>query len=479
MDRSFSEEGAEMAAYSKNDNVKDDSPDCRRSARGLGFRSRLPRPDWRCFLVTLLMAGEMTLAAEPFEIEDISVPVASHGSAFESPDGNYNSVLVDDGSGQEIATTPAHPQEDLSVQGYDATFDRVYSCVIEPGMTDSVTAAPESMAWDSIAASSTAGGCGPGMLYGRHGEHGCRDHCGEFCDPDGPCHEGCPPGSRWAIQAEALVLWRNNIDDQPLLTGSDGEIALDAGDVRTAAAGGPRIGVLHNLGCGRAIEGNYFNVGGIQGSTETNGIGSPYTLSGLSVPPFTDIQSAEYTTRGQIKSAEINYRWCQGRRLIWLTGFRWVEWNEVATLDMQNFSDEEGPNNIESNVGNDLYGGQFGCRLKLWDLGKWQVGAVGKAGVFGNTAFQQTVAVVDGDASGPLRAGDTNVAFFGEVGVNSTLWLNRWLAWRAGYNFFWLEGVATAASQLPLANFESETASINSNESVFLQGFSTGLEARW
>jgi hypothetical protein len=260
---------------------------------------------------------------------------------------------------------------------------------------------------------------------------------------------------------------------------NNGAVALDAGDVQTAAAAGPRIGVLHNIGCGRAIEGNYFNVGGIQGSTATDGVGSPYTPVGLADLAFTDIGSADYTTRGQIKSAELNYRWCQGRRIIWMAGFRWVEWNEVATVDMQEASGEDRLNNIQANVGNDLYGGQFGCRLRFWDLGKWQVGAVGKAGVFGNTAYQRTKALVDGEQFGPIGANDDAVAFFGEVGINSTLWLNRWLAWRAGYNFFWLQGVATAAQQFPLTNFGSDTATIVVNDAVFLQGFSTGLEARW
>jgi hypothetical protein len=251
-------------------------------------------------------------------------------------------------------------------------------------------------------------------------------------------------------------------------------VALDAGDVQTAAAGGPRIGVLRSLGCGRAIEGSYFNVGGIQGSTATDGVAAPYTPIGLADIAFTDIEAAEYTTRGQIKSAELNYRWCQGRRIIWMAGLRWVEWNEVGTVDMQAVDD-----NIQARTGNDLYGGQFGCRLRFWDLRKWQVGAVGKAGVFGNTAYQHTTALVDGESFGPISANDSNVAFFGEVGVNSTLWLNSWLAWRAGYNFFWLQGVATAAQQFPLGNFGSETASIVVNDAVFLQGFSTGLEARW
>jgi len=122
---------------------------------------------------------------------------------------------------------------------------------------------------------------------------------------------------------------------------------------------------------------------------------------------------------------------------------------------------------------------RFGCRLQLWDLGKWQFTGVGKAGAFGNTSYQRTTANIGVDAFGPLGADDTDVSFFGEVGVNSTLWLCDWLAWRAGYNFFWLQGVATAPQQFSLVNFGSDSASINTNGAVFLQGFSTGLEARW
>ena len=468
-----------MTAYSRNAKIEDLSADFRWLTWGLKFGSQARRRGRCARLVACLMAGSVTAAGEPVVMEEISVPAITIGGAVESPDGGYESVLVDDGNGEEAAAIPAQPQNVPPDQGHGGTFDWLYSCVVEPSTTDRASAVPESLSWDSIAVSQTAGGYGPGMLCGRHGDHVCHDDNDDFCEPGGTCHGGCPPGSRWAIQAEALVLWRNNFEGQPLLLSNNGAVALDAGDVQTTAAGGPRIGVLHNLGCGRAIEGNYFNVGGIQGSTSTDGVGAPYSISGLTPLPFVEIEEAEYTTRGQIKSAELNYRWCQGRRIIWMAGFRWVEWNETATIDMQGSRGADSPNNLQANVGNDLYGGQFGCRLKFWDLGKWQVGAVGKAGAFGNTAYQRTTAIVDGDQFGPIGANDDTVAFFGEVGINSTLWLNRWLAWRAGYNFFWLQGVATAAQQFPLTNGAFNTTTIVVNDAVFLQGFSTGLEARW
>ena len=76
-----------------------------------------------------------------------------------------------------------------------------------------------------------------------------------------------------------------------------GAPVLNPDDVRTAAAAGPRIGAVRNLGCGRSIEGSWFNVGGIQGSTITDGVGAPYSslalgnvgLSGIDVAQFTKV----------------------------------------------------------------------------------------------------------------------------------------------------------------------------------------------
>lgn len=413
-------------------------------AAGSPDRQRLARRASRVLAVTCgvrwilacacMLGGHPLIAGQPGIAEDITVPSPSFAGSFESFDGDSQSVVVDDGSGEGDVSTSLR-----------------WGSGGAPPIDDGLV--PQSFEPTPIAA--------------------CHDGGAYACEPGDPCR-ACRSGCLWSIQADALVLWRNNIDGQPLLSGTDGSIALDTGDVRTAAAAGPRIGVVRSLGCGRAIEGNYFNVGGIQGTTVTDGLAAPYTPIGLADIAFTDIDEASYTTRGQIKSAELNYRWCQGRRVTWLAGFRWVEWNEAAAVTMQVAGDD-----LRSVVGNDLYGGQFGCRLRLWNLGKWQVGTVGKAGVFGNTAYQRTTAVVDGVDFGPIGAASEDVAFFGEVGVNSTLWLTHWLAWRAGYNFFWLEGVATAAQQFPLGNFGADTAAIDVDGGVFLQGFSTGLEARW
>jgi hypothetical protein len=106
--------------------------------------------------------------------------------------------------------------------------------------------------------------------------------------------------------------------------------------------------------------------------------------------------------------------------------------------------------------------------------------AVGKAGVYYNSAaFQRTD--LNGDREfGNFAAQADQTAFFGEIGVNGSLKLNKWLWWRAGYNFFWLSGVAIPSQQLSVTNQPDppETA-VNTTASVFLHGVNTGIEARW
>jgi hypothetical protein len=294
---------------------------------------------------------------------------------------------------------------------------------------------------------------------------------------------------RWTAQVDALLLWQNNIASRPLFgIGTAGPVALDANDLQTPATGGPRFGLFLHLDDCYSIEGNYFTVDGFQGQrTLPPGIYDQLDLAGLRFgPPTSTISTATATSSGAIQSAELNWR----RRadvVTWLAGFRWVQWNAgLAINDQSPFGQDE----FNVLTGNDLYGGQAGCDLRVWELGNWlRVNALGKAGIFYNPAYQRTTVFSPG-ATAPdnLSFAGGNQAeqtgFFGELGVNATLQIRQWLAWRVGYNFFWLSGVATPAEQLSVVNAdplpgEVATVGINTNGSVLLQGISTGIEARW
>jgi hypothetical protein len=114
----------------------------------------------------------------------------------------------------------------------------------------------------------------------------------------------------------------------------------------------------------------------------------------------------------------------------WLAGFRWVEWN--GTLDVRS-SSMLGEDLVSVGTGNDLYGGQLGADVLLWQGWRGlQVNALGKAGVFYNTAYQNTSANVSTQPpyAGTARSAADQTAFFGELGINGAWWITDCLACR-------------------------------------------------
>lgn len=169
-------------------------------------------------------------------------------------------------------------------------------------------------------------------------------------------------------------------------------------------------------------------------------------------------------------------------------GFRYLRLSERFHLYAE--ADREptggGPLETESGfydirTGNDLYGLQFGARLRRWGprLG-WE--ATGKAGIFGNDASQRQ-SVIDWD-NGPFERRSAardggQAAFVGELNFTGIYRLNDVWNLRAGYNLIWIAGVALAPDQLDFSGLEAAGNQLSSNGDVFLHGVSCGLEARW
>lgn len=297
---------------------------------------------------------------------------------------------------------------------------------------------------------------------------------------------GCCP--RWDLAVDALMLWQGNAQSLPLILDANGATVLDARQLGTEMAAGPRGSLIRKIGECHAIEANYFQVRPFNASAVAPAGGGPYQLANMGDIYFNDIESATVTSSGWIQSAELNWRKSTSYSPItWIAGFRWVELNSQCHVDYAFTNpDPFGSGFVNAASGNNLYGGQMGADMRLWNRGgSWLVNGIGKAGVFYNrAAYQNSTAgfiPVGGNPYllDPVAAIADQTAFFGEVGVNSTYWLTPWLAWRAGYSFFWASGVAVAAQQLPLNNFGEGTTSINTNGSVLLHGVTTGVEARW
>ena len=206
-----------------------------------------------------------------------------------------------------------------------------------------------------------------------------------------------------------------------------------------------------------------------------------YQAVAMPNPPVpTVVSAATLLTSGEFKSAELNWRWRNNEVLTWLLGFRWVEWNQAAQLS--GLSGQSQPFTVDSLTGNDLYGSQIGADLLFWNAGRrFRLNGIGKAGIYGNHAYQRASGTsVTGAAGGPATVVGNQVAFFGEVGMYGDIAINSWLSWRTGYVLFWGSGLALPAENLSLVNSNfGPPREINTTESLLVHGVTTWLEARW
>jgi hypothetical protein len=339
--------------------------------------------------------------------------------------------------------------------------------------------------WDQPAQSCQQGHCG-----------GC-NHCqGSATKGTGILNrilgDACP---RVTAQIDALMLWQSNVPSVPLLRLDDPAnpaLFFNANSLVSEMGIGPRAAIMLHVDQEYALEANYFNVGSIN-TTRPFEAPLPQQVvwdSLVNLPQFGNIDSGTIGLNGAIQSFELNWRHRHcGSPFTWLVGFRWVEWNEALTLN-DSFSipapfPEAGNDLLNVQTGNDLYGAQLGfdaLLLNLWEVIRFN--SVVKAGVYGNNATASTFVSSDRFGFGPDRnfAATTNqTGFFGEVGVNGAVRLSDHFFWRAGYNFFWLAGVATTTQQLAVVDAAPVPAegSITAGSSVFLHGVNTGLEFIW
>ena len=276
-------------------------------------------------------------------------------------------------------------------------------------------------------------------------------------------------GDRWAFEVDGLLLWQGNTASRPLLVDGAGQTVLDVTQAGTVTSAGPRYRIQFDVDACHAVEGIFFKAEDFRGEA-TVASGTP-----IGLPVTTPLAPATLLTEARFQSAELNWRRYNGGRISWLLGFRWVEWAQQMQLSGDT---QGGVRGVSSLTGNDLYGSQIGADLLLWNSGpRFRVNGIGKAGIFGNRAYQRTSGIPSG---GPAAADGSQVSFFGETSLVADVGITRWLTWRSGYVVFWGSGLALPAENLTLVDFGPPTsARMDITESLLVHGVTTGLEARW
>lgn len=361
----------------------------------------------------------------------------------------------------------------------------------------------------------------PGQLaYGEPGLAACNGDCqgtchacqaggfdpawryNAFCEPAGLmqklwCHcRKWESDGMWTGRVDALILSRNAPSYRPLYSLNAPAIgpALNANDLESLPAVGPRISLFHRDACGKSWEGTYFYTGSFVSERTLAPLPNGYALPapgiyGVQTPdPAQGLDSASARLASSLQSAEINHRWNLGPCSQFLAGFRWLYWQESLTMT-DSFGAGAGEDIYATNTYNNLFGGQIGLDTLLWQPSKhFRMEGLMKAGAYYNSA-SQTSYYQQNLGGSPFYANGVNVgmspataSFVGELGLTGVIPICCNVDLRIGYFGLWLTSLAQPTNQLAgqtLVEGAATSGSLATNGNVVLQGLSLGLESRW
>lgn len=291
-------------------------------------------------------------------------------------------------------------------------------------------------------------------------------HAGDLYDPDeraaalvirdarpapATCSDACCCAT-WRVTADALFLQRRDPAAAVLMAYAlDGAEILNASDFDFGIEPGLEVSLTRQFGDHFGIEARYFGVDhwhvGTAAATAPDSL-----LQVNATPPVfawagTGIES-EYTSA--LQNAELNAQYRILERWTLLVGFRYAELDERFAAGLV---DADIPFLYETATRNRLYGAQLGAAVTLWNRGgPFTVEAVGKAGLFGNAAAQDSA--YDTDAvSVAARDSASRTAFLGEIGLTGDYRLAPRWSLRGGYRLLWIDGVALATDQVAASDF--------------------------
>jgi len=180
-----------------------------------------------------------------------------------------------------------------------------------------------------------------------------------------------------------------------------------------------------------------------------------------------------YTYKSQVANVELNQRFRFNtydpfHTAAWLWGVRYFYLSDDLSLSGSDLSTGN-YENLDWKTNNNLIGLQVGLNwARGWD--RFQLSSEAKIGLYANIYSQKAADSVSGPSGAlpyNLSHGGTDLAFLGEISllaryrVSSCLWL------RAGYQFYYAAGLATAPRQL---------GGFDNSGDVGLDGLSLGVE---
>ena len=232
-------------------------------------------------------------------------------------------------------------------------------------------------------------------------------------------------------------------------------MALNADQLESIAAVGPRVSLFKRDHCNTSWEGTYIYSGGFvaeqnrANQTAIYGLAEPGIYGIL---PGVDINAITTRLTSSLQSAELNRRWNWGPATQFLAGFRWLQWQEGLTIN-DYYDSGIGQDFYNTNTYNNLYGGQIGLDTLLWQPGRWfRIEGLVKAGAYYNSASQSSQYLnINGGIPGDqamvnVGRSPATCSFAGELGLTGVVPLHRCIDFRFGYFGLWLTSIAQPAA---------------------------------
>ena len=417
-----------------------------------------------------------------------------HSASGQTSQANYGSVRASQANDQiYFAGTDDSASVDSVLAHSDALAEPIAEGEIEPS---SPQGSPTESLYDTMVFSFSGGGsCDPSgcnsttacSICGQHACGGCRSwELFQNCTPPGLLqwmkahHDHC--NACWTGRAEAVMLWRSAPYSRELVrTGpvAAGTPVLNADQLESGMAAGPRIQLFRTDACGNAIEFGYLGAWNFQSEKLLRGT-APAAFAADILGNSASFQDGDVNLTSHIQTLELNSRTPMAAGNVqFICGIRWLEWAESFSLDTQS----PGPGFTDvwsSRTVNNLYGGQIGIDALLYSNTWLQVESVLKGGAYWNDALSRQIYQQNG-VGNEVTAYDTPspAAFVGELGFTGVLPLTSNLDFRFGYLVFWLQGIAQPTRQLSLPVSTTGDPLVLQDGGTVVQGLTLGLEGRW
>ena len=422
-----------------------------------------------------------------------------HSARGQTPRANYGRVHDSQADDQiYFARTDDGASVDSVLAHSDALAKPIAEGEIEPESIESssIHESPAETLYDSMTFYFNGGtcdstGCDSTTACSICGQHAC-GNCRSW-----ELFQNCtPPGmlqwmkarhdhgnACWTGRADAVMLWRSAPYSRELVrTGpvAGGTPVLNANQLESGMAAGPRIQLFRKNACGNAIEFGYLGAWNFQSEKLLRGT-APAAFAADLLGNSASFQDGDVNLTSHIQTLELNSRtpMCAGN-VQFICGVRWLEWAESFSLDTQT----PGPgftDNWSSRTVNNLYGGQIGIDALLYSNSWLHVESVLKGGAYWNDALSRQMYQSNTAGSTEVSAYDTPspAAFVGELGFTGVLPLTSWLDFRFGYLVFWLQGIAQPTRQLSLPVSTTGDPLVLQDGGTVVQGLTLGLEGRW